>query len=87
MIVDAFKKGLPVKTKSGKWATLIAVLNDTPAPILVDINGRMENYFTNGKYLGSGADSDMDLMVDHSVGALSNYYEHRGWMCKVGLIK
>lgn len=60
-----FKKGLPAKTMTGESATFFAMLdNNIPAPMLVNIDGTIENYYINGAFLGE-IESEHDLtMVD-----------------------
>lgn len=58
------KKGIPIRTRYGRPATLIAHLDGgQPAPVLVEVDGEIENYYLNGK-LGI-VDDPLDLFMEY----------------------
>lgn len=56
--------GHKVRTKSDLPVNFIAILpEDIPARLLVEVDGRMENYYLDGTYLGATNPSDDDLKM------------------------
>ena len=42
--------GFYTQTESGLRVKFVAILKDVPAPLLVTVNGHLENYYLDGTY-------------------------------------
>lgn len=61
-LVAALQSGKPAFTKSEYKVNFIALLQTgCPAPVIVEVNGKMENYYTNGR-LNPPNDTSMDIV-------------------------
>lgn len=48
--LEAAKKGKPVVTREGYAATYVTILKGVPAPLVMEVNGDLENYYLNGRF-------------------------------------
>lgn len=68
--LEKAKKGMPMKTRRGRAAKFIALLQGgQPAPLVVDVTinsiqkaTSVENYYLDGRH-GTVHDSDLDLFM------------------------
>jgi hypothetical protein len=59
-----FINGVTAKTRNGKSAEFVAMLKQgQPAPLVVNVDGKMENYFINGSYFGTNYEHEEDLQM------------------------
>lgn len=49
-------------TRSGAPARILGVLKNAPAPLVVEVHGRMENYFEDGRH-NQVYPSSLDLFI------------------------
>jgi hypothetical protein len=60
--LERFKNGHPAQTESGDYVKFVSVLSDnTPAKLIVEKRGVMENYYLNGTFHGSDNRCEEDL--------------------------
>lgn len=65
--LEDFKNGQDTKTVDGEKASFVCVLSGgIPAPLLVEVNGVMENYYMDGTYraVPPSGSTNMDLTMN-----------------------
>lgn len=65
--LERAKQGIPIHTRNGFEAKLIAHLNGgQPAPLVVDVPAKdgLENYYIDGRH-GTVHDSQLDLFMEY----------------------
>ena len=60
--LEDFKNGLPAMKANGQPVKFIAILKNVPAPLLIDVDGEMQNYHLDGSFMTTPTDEDLEMM-------------------------